>query len=144
MGIKLRYEEVEVAVHRVLTTEVKLISYAGIVPEGLLAEVARAAEKLSGLRVVHVNATPIGGGVAEILKSLVPLMRSVGIDAEWYAIEPDESFFRVGKALHHCLQGDSTDLGGDEMALYPAHNEGAARALVAMGVNADIWIVHDV
>ena len=52
---------------------------------------------------MHVNATPAGGGVAEILKSLVPLMRGLGIDAEWYAIEPDESFFRVSKALHHCL-----------------------------------------
>ncbi len=130
--------------NRVLTREVKLESYAGVVPEELLAEVTRAAERLRGLRVVHINATPAGGGVAEILKSLVPLMRSVGIDADWYCIEPHKSFFRVSKKLHHCLQGDSRRLDRDEIELYLTHNERSAQALAVMGVNADLWIVHDV
>ncbi len=130
--------------NRVSTREAKLVDYAGIVPEDILVEVTRLAERLRGLRVVHVNATPVGGGVAEILKSLVPLMCSVGIDAEWYAIEPDESFFQVSKALHHCLQGDSRVPGRDEIGLYLAHNEKAACALGTKGVNADVWIVHDV
>lgn len=132
------------AMQRVLTKEVKLEDYTGIVSDGLLAEATRSAERLTGLRVVHVSATPYGGGVAEILKSLVPLMRSVGVNAEWYAIEPDDSFFRVAKALHHCLQGGSTDLDRDQIELYLAHNERAAGALVTMGVTADLWMAHDV
>ncbi len=130
--------------NRVSTREAKLVSYADIVPDDLLAEVTRAAERLRGLRIVHANATPVGGGVAEILKSLVPLMCSVGIDADWYAIEPDEAFFRVSKALHHSLQGDHRSLGRDEIELYLEHNERSARALSTMGMTADIWIVHDV
>ncbi|MFC1892943.1 glycosyltransferase [Chloroflexota bacterium] len=130
--------------NRVSTREVKLVDYAGIVPEDLMVEVNRLAERLRGLRVMHVNATPVGGGVAEILKSLVPLMRSVGLDADWYAIEPDESFFQVSKALHHCLQGDNNVPGRDEIGLYLSHNEKAACALGTKGVSADVWIVHDV
>ncbi len=127
-----------------MTTEVNLEDYAGIVPDGLLAEVDRAAERLKGLHVVHINSTPVGGGVAEILQSLVPLMRGVGLNAEWYAIKPDESSCRVTKTLHHCLQGDGMDLDGDDMSPYLAHNERMARALADMGVTADLWIVHDV
>ena len=79
----------------------KLDEYAGIIEDRLLAEVIQAAEKLKGLRIVHVNATPQGGGVAEILKAMVPLMRDVGIDASWYTLSPDTAFFRVSKMLHH-------------------------------------------
>jgi trehalose synthase len=71
-------------------------------------------------------------------------MRSVGVDAEWYAIEPDSSFFRVTKKLHRCLQGDSINLGYGEIGLYLTHNERAARALSTMAISADLWIVHDV
>lgn len=130
--------------HRVLTTEAKLENYAGLVPDDFLSEITRTAERLKGLRVVHVNATPVGGGVAEILKSLVPLMRSVGIETEWYTVEPDESFFRVSKSLHHGLQGDCTDLARDDIELYLAHNQRAAQALVTMGVSTDLWLIHDV
>ena len=77
--------------------EKKLDGYKGIVSEKLLSEVVQAAKKLEGLRIVHINATPQGGGVAEILKSMVPLMRDVGIKAEWYALSPEESFFRISK-----------------------------------------------
>ncbi len=130
--------------HRISTREIELDGYAGIVSERLLSEIAQAAEKLRGLRVLHVNATPDGGGVAEILKSLVPLMRSVGIDAEWYVAEPDESFFHVSKTLHHCLQGDSTSPCRQDMDVYLAYNERAAQSFASMGVTADLWWVHDV
>lgn len=124
--------------------QIELKNYIGIVPDSLLPEITRAAEKLKGLRVVHLNATPVGGGVAEILRSLVPLMRSVGVEAEWYTIDPDESFFRVTKTLHHCLQGRSGFPSDEDLELYLAHNQRAARSLTALGVGADLWIVHDV
>ena len=123
--------------------EVQLAQYSGFFPDGLISSIISTAEKLRGMRIVHVNATPVGGGVAEILQSLVPLMRSVGIDAEWYAIEPNDSFFRVGKTLHHCLQGDGESLSYDDIDLYLGHNEKAAHTAAALGLTADLWLIHD-
>lgn len=64
-----------------------------------------AADPLRGMRVLHVNATPYGGGVAEILSSMLPLMRDVGLDAHWMVLEGDEGFFKTTKSLHNGLQG---------------------------------------
>jgi trehalose synthase len=130
--------------NRVSTPKKELDSYAGIISEQLLSEVSQLAEKLRGLHVVHINATPCGGGVAEILKSLTPLMCDVGIDARWYAMSPDEPFFRVSKMLHHCLQGDNSVPSAADMSLYLANNEKAAHTLASMGVTADLWLFHDV
>jgi len=130
--------------YRVSIKDKKLNDYAGIVSEHLLSEVVEAAEKLRGLRIAHINATPQGGGVAEILKSLVPLMRNVGIDAEWYTLSPNESFFRVSKTLHHCLQGSASAPSDDDIDLYLAYNEKSANILASMGVTADLWLFHDV
>ncbi len=122
----------------------RIEDYASLVPYSLMDEVREAGRRLRGLRLVHINATLVGGGVAEILNSLVPLMRGMGIEAEWYANRPDESFFQVTKKLHHRLQGESGYLTSDEIALYLAHNERAADTLAAAGAGADLWIVHDV
>ncbi len=129
---------------RVSTEEKRLNDYNGIVSEKTLSEVARVAEKLRGLRIVHVNATPDGGGVAEILKSLTPLMCDIGINAEWYALSPDESFFRVSKTLHHCLQGYNLAPTDGEINQYLEYNKKSANAITSMGVTADLWLFHDV
>jgi trehalose synthase len=131
-------------VYRVSIKEKKLNDYAGIISGQLMSEVVQAAEKLRGMHVVHINATPQGGGVAEILKSLTPLMRDVGINAEWYTLSPNESFFRVSKTLHHCLQGSASSPSDDEINLYLEYNEKSANALASMGVTADLWMLHDV
>lgn len=129
---------------RVSTRKVIFEDYMGIVPNDLLAEAVGTARRLNGLRIAHINATPEGGGVAEILKTLVPLMQSVGLKTEWYATEPEESFFRVTKALHHCLQGANDCPSADEIGLYLSHNKKAADAIAAAGITADLWIIHDV
>jgi trehalose synthase len=130
--------------NRVSTEKKKLDSYADIVSEQLLSEISQFAKKLRELRVVHINATPRGGGVAEILKSLTPLMCDVGIDAKWYAMSSDEPFFHVSKMLHHCLQGSTLTPSAADISLYLANNEKAANTLVSMGVTADLWLFHDV
>lgn len=130
--------------NRVTTSEARLNDYAGIVSDNLLSEIVQLAEKLRGLRVVHVNATPKGGGVAEILKSLTPLMCDIGLDAEWYALTPDPHFFRISKMLHHCLQGSPSSPTSDDMNLYLSNNEKAANNLASIGVTADLWLFHDV
>jgi len=128
---------------KVLTKERELTRYVDVVSDSLLSDIALTAEKLRGCRMVHVNATPAGGGVAEILQSLVPLMRDVGIDAEWYVIEPDATFFRVSKNLHHCLQGNGHNLSPEDIEIYLEHNRKSACASKSMELTADLWIIHD-
>lgn len=71
----------------------------------IVEEIAELAAELEGARILHLNPTAFGGGVAELLYALVPLMRSVGIDAEWRLIHGSEDFFNVTKAAHNGLQG---------------------------------------
>ena len=70
-----------------------LADYTHICGRSLIEEVRELAEPLRGRRVLHLSATAFGGGVAEILYTLVPLMRDVGLDAEWHVIYGREEFF---------------------------------------------------
>lgn len=79
--------------------------YRLIETRGIIDEVASLGRELKGLRVCHVNSTPFGGGVAELLVSYIPLMRSLGIEADWQVIRGDRRFFTITKGLHNSLQG---------------------------------------
>ena len=127
----------------VLTSGHQLRDYSSLVSEEILSETERIANGLKGLRVVHINATPQGGGVAEILNSLTPLLRSVGIDAEWYAIPPDESSVAITKSLHHFLQGNPGYLTSEQMDIYLTYNQKAALELKNRSIAADVWVIHD-
>jgi len=81
-------------------------------------EIKKLAEPLKGKKVLHVNATAYGGGVAEILHNLVPLMRSVGLDARWRVIEAPDEFFNVTKKFHNTLQGADIEISEEEWNLY--------------------------
>ena len=80
--------------------------YTHLVGRGLVEEIRELAAPLAGKRVLHVSATAFGGGVSEILYTLVPLMRDVGLDAHWQVILGREEFFNVTKLMHNSLQGD--------------------------------------
>ena len=71
----------------------------------LIDEVVSLGEELKGLRLCHINSTPFGGGVAELLVSYIPLLRSIGIEADWQIIRGDRRFFTITKGLHNALQG---------------------------------------
>src|SRR6185312_8679542 len=86
-----------------------LESYRSSVREGAIEAIQQDAASLVGARVLHVNATAYGGGVAEILASLVPLMRDIGIQADWKVISGTDDFFKVTKAMHNALQGKPYD-----------------------------------
>ena len=75
-----------------------LADYTHIVGKPLVEEIRELAESLQGKRVLHLSATAFGGGVSEILYTLVPLMRDVGIDAHWQVILGREEFFNVHEA----------------------------------------------
>jgi trehalose synthase len=90
---------------RVPLLDKHLDDYEGVVEPGALERIRELAEPLRGARVLHVNATAYGGGVAELLATHVALLRDIGIEAEWQVIQGSDEFFSVTKAVHNALQG---------------------------------------
>ena len=86
-----------------------LDDYRPVVGEAHLAEIRELAAPLAGARVLHLNATSFGGGVAEILTTLVPLLNDVGLAADWQVIRGTDEFYQVTKAMHNSLQGMYVD-----------------------------------
>ncbi len=126
--------------HLVSVESKQLDAYRDIVRDQVLEEIRRLAEPLRGARVVHVNATAYGGGVAEILQTLVPLMRDVGLDASWQVIEGADEFFNVTKAMHNGLQGMDIPLTEEMKAIWQRYN--ALNAEKFEGTY-DFVVVHD-
>jgi trehalose synthase len=88
---------------------------------------------LHGARILHVNATAYGGGVSELLRSSVPLLRDLGLTVDWNVIGGSPDFFRATKALHNALQGATQTLTEAEQAAYMDCTRGeraAARRLL--------------
>ena len=117
-----------------------LADYRSIIRRELYEELRELSERLRGVRVLHVNATSFGGGVAEILYTLVPLMRDAGLDAEWGVMFGAEPFFNVTKNFHNALQGASYELTVEARAIYEEYNRQSAAALEN---EWDIVFVHD-
>jgi trehalose synthase len=114
--------------------------YATIASRGLMEQIRALAEPLGGKRVLHLSATAFGGGVAEILYTLVPLMREAGLETEWRVIFGQDEFFDVTKAIHNGLQGDPRGLSEDEQEIFRRYNRENAEALAG---EFDFVIVHD-
>src|SRR6266536_1808159 len=117
-----------------------LLDYGTIATRGLMEEIRRLAAQLEGRRVLHLSATAFGGGVAEILYALVPLMRDAGLDAEWRIIRGADEFFGATKAIHNALQGAPQGLTGEQEVVYRRFNEENAEELED---EYDFVIVHD-
>jgi len=117
----------------------RLAEYRSIVGDEAITEIERLAEPLRGARVVHVNATAFGGGVAEMLVTLVPLMRDVGLDAEWQVIEGEDEFFSVTKACHNGLQGMDIPFTEEMKTIWRHYNE--MNAAVFEG-EYDLSLIH--
>ncbi|MGH2902235.1 MAG: glycosyl transferase family 1, partial [Solirubrobacteraceae bacterium] len=117
-----------------------LSDYTHICGKELIAEIQELAEPLQGQRVVHISATAFGGGVSEILYTLVGLMRDVGLDCEWQVIYGREEFFNATKLMHNALQGSPLDLDGEQWQVWERYNEMNAREL---SDGWDICLVHD-
>ncbi len=125
----------------------RLIPLVGEEPVARLKAKADAARgALEGHRLWNVNSTALGGGVAEMLHSLMPYVRGLGFDARWAVIEGNDDFFRLTKRLHHALhgsRGDGSDLGDAERSVYEAvAKENAARLGEAVKPG-DLVLLHD-
>lgn len=117
-----------------------LDDFRHIVPDETLGEIYARARRLYGKHIVHLNATYQGGGVAEILYSLVLLMNDVGIDAGWRILHGSQEFFEVTKSFHNALQGAKLTLSDRKKSLYLHVNENFARFT---HLHHDCVIVHD-
>ncbi len=126
--------------HRVDVGTQSIAAYASSASEKMVEELRALAAPLRGARVLHLNATPYGGGVAEILRSEVPLLRDLGLAAEWQLITGDDAFFSVTKAIHNGLQGASRDLSPLERETYLAN---ATRNAHLLDGTYDLVVVHD-
>jgi trehalose synthase len=94
---------------RVPLLEKDLDAYGEIVGNEVVARIRELAEPLRGARVLHINATAYGGGVAEILATHVPLLRSAGLEADWQVIRGSDEFFKITKSVHNALQGGDVE-----------------------------------
>jgi len=119
----------------------KLKKYKPLISKDLFKEITKLSLPLKGLKIFHINSTPRGGGVAEILKSLVPLMKGMGIDARWYTIPARNNFFEITKKIHNALQGKNYHFPFSARKKYMLHMVKTAELMKDM--KADIWVVHD-
>ena len=123
-------------------TKVKnLKDYQDIVQDSLIGEIKNLSRNLQRLRVLMINSTPRGGGVAEVLKGLVPLMKGIGIEAEWHTIPAREKFFKITKKIHNLLQGKGKKLTKKERDSYLNYIEKIS--CLTEDMKADIWVIHD-
>lgn len=117
-----------------------LESYRAVAGDDAIAEIRELGYRLRGLRVLHLSSTATGGGVAELLASIVPLERDAGLAAEWHLIAGDAAFFGTTKRIHNGLQGMPVTLSRHDRRAYLEHNEAAARSLAD---DWDVVVVHD-
>ncbi len=114
--------------------------YKASVGSEVIARLRALASPLRGARILHLNATPYGGGVAEILRSQIPLLRDLGIEASWKIIFGDQAFFSVTKNIHNGLQGAPRELTAAERETYITYSTRNAQLLEE---HYDLIVVHD-
>lgn len=131
----------ETTLEKVAVQRKSLDDYRSLVDDALIEEAQTIGEALKGLRVLHVNSTASGGGVAELLNSIVPLEVVVGLDVEWRLLCPDEDLFKVTKGFHNALQGQATELSQVGKETYLARNDHCA-AMLSVD-DYDVVIIHD-
>jgi trehalose synthase len=118
----------------------KISDYEKIVGSEKIEELKRLAERLQGLALFHINSTLVGGGVAEMLHSLVPLFNDLGIETCWQVIKGSPLFFRTTKGIHNALQGNETEIAKEMIERYREINRQNAEMLK---LDADIVVIHD-
>jgi trehalose synthase len=121
----------------------KLDLYSEIVGWEVIDQLHQLSSLLKGVKVLHVNSTRAGGGVAEILHKLVPLKQELDIDVSWDVIEGSEDFFKATKGFHNALQGNKLEIPNTLLRSYEKTNERNAEKLHSKLVGADIVFIHD-
>ncbi len=117
--------------------------YAEVAGQDVVNHLYQLAEPLKGMKVVHVNSTREGGGVAEILKKLVPLMEALELDVRWEVIEGNPDFYQCTKGFHNAIQGFTENISQTMLDAYEAVNVENAEVLRPVLEEADFVFIHD-
>jgi len=117
-----------------------LEEYRPIVGEGVVAELKLLGERLHGRSVLNINSTRVGGGVAEILNRLVPLLQEVGVDARWDVVRGTQEFFDLTKRMHNALHGKPDIFTAQDREIF---NHATEANLASLDLNSDIVFIHD-
>jgi trehalose synthase len=118
----------------------RLDDYREVTPKGTVEFLKRLASRVRGKKVLHINSTKLGGGVAEMLSSDLPLLQDVGMDARWETISGNEAFFNVTKSFHNALQGQDQHISQQMLKTYLEVNRENAQRL---SFDADCVVIHD-
>jgi trehalose synthase len=117
-----------------------LKDYAPIAGESTIEELSLLADRMKGRTVLNINSTSVGGGVAEILVRMLPLLRDLGVNARWDVIKGNERFFQITKKFHNSLHGAEVILDREEFDFFIEVNRQNAKELTP---DADIIFIHD-
>ncbi len=117
-----------------------LRDYAPIVGESTIEELSLLADRMKGKTILNINSTPVGGGVAEILVRMLPLLHDLGVNARWDVIKGNERFFQITKKIHNSLHGTDDSINRDEFDFFIEVNRQNAKEL---RLDADIVFIHD-
>lgn len=118
-----------------------LNKYRQFITKSQLNLIKETAKSIGDKKIIHLNSTAKGGGVAEILKSLVPLMQNVGINCEWYSIKAPVKFFTITKRIHNGLQGANVKISQQDFNYYLKINKQIGRLLSFL--DFDLIVIHD-
>ncbi len=120
-----------------------LHAYARVAGNDVVDHLQQLSAPLKGAKFVHVNSTRVGGGVAEILMKMVPLMNELGIDTSWEVISGEDKFYQCTKSMHNALQGDPVHISEELLKAYEETNSRNADILRPILEDADYVIIHD-
>jgi trehalose synthase len=118
----------------------KLEEYVPIVGQPVIDDLQLLAQKLNGMSIQHINSTAVGGGVAEILNRMVPLLKELGVNTRWDVIRGGQDFFGVTKKMHNALHGKPEDITQQDFDIFMATSR---QNIDQVDTNGDIVFVHD-
>ncbi|MBI4548424.1 MAG: glycosyltransferase [Ignavibacteriae bacterium] len=114
--------------------------YSSITGQASIDELFLLAKQLEGKSVQNINSTAVGGGVAEILTRMIPLLKQLGVNAKWDVIKGNEKFFAITKNIHNALHGIPVNFMDDDFSYFLEINKMNANE---MDLSGDIIFVHD-
>lgn len=118
----------------------QLAEYAPIVGQNEISELQFIADRLKGKRILNINSTAVGGGVAEILNRMIPLFIDLGLDVKWEVIKGGEKFFVVTKKFHNALHGKAETFTQED---FDAYTQTVAENVPSLSLDSDFVFVHD-
>ncbi len=118
----------------------RIEEYVPIVGQAIIDDLRLLAERLKGKVVQHINSTSVGGGVAEILNCMVPLLRELGVDTRWDLIKGGDQFFEVTKKFHNALHGRKAEINEKDFNIFM---ETSQRNIEEVNIYGDIVFIHD-